>query len=58
MTVNVRSRAVLDRCGFTFVGTFFAAFDDIIDGSEHGDVVYELTRSEWVRRDGSRSVPE
>jgi RimJ/RimL family protein N-acetyltransferase len=47
MTVNVRSRAVMERCGMQFVRPFFRDSDEPIAGSELGDVEYELTREEW-----------
>jgi RimJ/RimL family protein N-acetyltransferase len=52
MTVNARSRAVMERCGLTFVRTFFGEWDDMIEGGEHGDVEYELTKSDWQHRRG------
>ncbi|MFN8224112.1 MAG: GNAT family N-acetyltransferase [Gaiellales bacterium] len=50
MTVNDRSRKVLDRVGLQYVRTFFGEWDEVIPGGEHGDVEYELTRAEWLRR--------
>jgi RimJ/RimL family protein N-acetyltransferase len=47
MTVNVASRRVLERCGLRYVGTFFGDWPEPIEGSEDGDVEYELTRTEW-----------
>jgi RimJ/RimL family protein N-acetyltransferase len=47
MTVNTRSRAVMERCGLRFVRTFFGDWEPKFDGSEQGDVEYELIRSEW-----------
>ncbi len=47
MAVNSGSRRVLERAGLRHVRTFFEDWPDPIPGSEHGDVVYELTRSEW-----------
>lgn len=45
MTVNLASRAVLERCGLRYVRTFFATWPDVIEGSEEGDVEYEITRT-------------
>ncbi len=45
MTVNAESRAVMERCGLRYVRTFFGDWGDPIEGSELGDVGYELTRS-------------
>lgn len=49
MTVNTRSRAVMERCGMRFVRTFVGDWGPKFDGSEHGDVEYELTRADWER---------
>lgn len=48
MTVNAASRRVLRRCGLTFVRTFFLQWPEQIDGGEHGDVEYALTRAQWL----------
>jgi RimJ/RimL family protein N-acetyltransferase len=49
MTVNTASRRVMEKCGLTLVGT--SAYEgpdaDIIDGAEHGEVEYALTKPEW-----------
>jgi RimJ/RimL family protein N-acetyltransferase len=50
MAVNTASRRVLEATGFTLVRTFFAVWPDYIEGAEHGDVVYRLTRQEWLSR--------
>jgi RimJ/RimL family protein N-acetyltransferase len=49
MAVNVRSRAVMERCGLHYGRTFHLDFDDPIDGTELGEVEYELSRAEWER---------
>jgi RimJ/RimL family protein N-acetyltransferase len=49
MTVNTASRRVMERCGLRYVRTFFAEWPEPIDGSDEGDVEYELTRAEWER---------
>ncbi|MEV4560254.1 GNAT family N-acetyltransferase [Kitasatospora sp. NPDC049285] len=46
MAVNTSSRRVLERAGLRHVDTFFADWPDPIPGTEHGDVVYRLTRAE------------
>jgi len=48
MAVNVASRRVLEKAGLRHVDTFFADWPDPIPGAEHGDVVYALTRQEWL----------
>ncbi len=49
MTVNAGSRRVLEKCGLTLVQTSpYAGPDaDAIEGSEHGEVEYALTKHEW-----------
>ena len=47
MTVNMASRRVLEKCGMVPVRTFHPDRDDIIEGAEHGEVEYALTRADW-----------
>ena len=49
MTVNTASRRVLEKCGLTLVrtGAYEGPDADIIDGADHGEVEYELTKPEW-----------
>jgi len=47
MTVNVGSWRVMEKAGLRFVRTFFQEWPDKIDGDEHGDVEYALTRADW-----------
>jgi RimJ/RimL family protein N-acetyltransferase len=49
MTVNVGSRRVMEKAGLTFLRTFTGDWPDAIEGSEHGEVEYELTRTSWER---------
>jgi RimJ/RimL family protein N-acetyltransferase len=48
MTVNAGSRRVLEKCGMAYVRTFFGQWPEVIEGSEHGDVEYVLTRESWA----------
>lgn len=50
MTVNTRSRRVLERCGLRYVRTFHTDWPEVIEGSELGDVEYEILRVEWQHR--------
>lgn len=50
MAVNTRSRKVLEKAGLTFVRTFTGQWPERIEGAEHGEVEYELTRDDWRRR--------
>jgi RimJ/RimL family protein N-acetyltransferase len=52
MTVNTASRRVMEKCGLTLVRTTSYEGRDPIEGSEHGDVEYALTRPEWQARTG------
>jgi RimJ/RimL family protein N-acetyltransferase len=47
MTVNTASRRVLEKCGMTLVRTTPYEGTDVIEGSEHGEVEYALTKLEW-----------
>jgi RimJ/RimL family protein N-acetyltransferase len=50
MTANAASRHVMEKCGLTLVHTttYEGPDADVIDGAEHGEVEYALTRSEWL----------
>ena len=50
MTVNTASRRVMEKCGLTLVRTTSYEGADVIEGSEHGEVEYALTRPEWETR--------
>ncbi len=50
MAVNTRSRRVMERCGLAYVRTFHVSWDDPIEGTEQGEVEYELLRQEWQTR--------
>jgi RimJ/RimL family protein N-acetyltransferase len=47
MAVNTASRRVMEKAGLRYVRTFHQDWPDKIDGDEHGDVEYALTRAEW-----------
>jgi len=47
MAVNTASRRVLEKCGLTLVRTTPCEGPDVIEGSEHGEVEYALTKPEW-----------
>ncbi|WP_433336616.1 GNAT family N-acetyltransferase [Spirillospora sp. CA-294931] len=48
MAVNTASRRVMEKAGLTYVRTFYLEFDDPIDGTELGEVEYELLRATWA----------
>ena len=48
MTVNTASRRVMEKCGLVLVRTFpFDGPGPLIEGAEHGEVEYALTKAEW-----------
>jgi hypothetical protein len=47
-------RRVMERTGLRFVRVFHETWDDPIDGTEHGEVEYELLREEWESFASSR----
>lgn len=49
MAVNTGSRRVMEKAGLEYVRTFFEDWPETIEGSEHGEVEYALTRTEWER---------
>ncbi len=49
MAVNTASRRVMEKAGLRYVRTFHQEWPDAIDGDEHGDVEYALTRAEWAQ---------
>jgi len=47
MVVHTASRRVMEKAGLKLVRTFHQAWPYRIEGEEHGDVEYALTRAEW-----------
>lgn len=54
MAVNEGSRRVMEKAGLRFVRAFHADWPDRIEGEEHGDVEYALTREEWEAQRAGR----
>ncbi|MBL1116494.1 GNAT family N-acetyltransferase [Streptomyces sp. 110] len=50
MAVNTGSRRVMEKSGLSFLRTFTEEWPEAIEGSEHGEVEYELTRAAWEQR--------
>ena len=50
MAVNAASRRVLEKSGLIFVRASPCEGPDAIEGSEHGEVEYALTKAEWEAR--------
>lgn len=48
MADNTGSWRVMEKCGMRRVRTFYYPDADLMPGAEHGDFVYELTRSDWA----------
>jgi RimJ/RimL family protein N-acetyltransferase len=48
MAVNVGSRRVMEKSGLILVRSFTQDWPHRIEGDEHGDVEYALTREEWL----------
>jgi RimJ/RimL family protein N-acetyltransferase len=60
LTVNAASRRVMEKCGLTLVRTFPYEEPYVIEGAEHGEVEYALTKPEWAARTAGddRLAPE
>ena len=56
MAVNSASRRVMEKAGLTLERTSYQAWADPIEGAEHGEVEYALTKVEWEQR-GSSAQP-
>jgi RimJ/RimL family protein N-acetyltransferase len=50
MAVNTASRRVMEKAGLRYVRTFHQEWPERIEGDEHGDAEYALTKAEWERR--------
>lgn len=50
MAVHTASRRVMEKAGLRLVRTFHQDWPVRIEGDEHGDVEYALTREEWRGR--------
>jgi RimJ/RimL family protein N-acetyltransferase len=58
MAVNQPSRGVMTKLGMRHLRTEHRSWDDPLPGAEHGEVVYEITRDEWLsRRSGTTGGP-
>ena len=50
MTVNAASRRVMEKCGMTLVHTTPYDGPGPVEGAEHGEAEYAITRAEWEAR--------
>lgn len=48
MTVNERSRRVMEKCGLRYASTYHLDWDEPIEGAELGEVEYELLRADYL----------
>lgn len=58
MTVNSASRRVMEKAGLSFVRTFHQSWPNYIQGAEHGDVDYALSKADWEQQEATRSLTE
>jgi RimJ/RimL family protein N-acetyltransferase len=47
MTVNTRSRRVMEKAGLRLVKTEYRPWPDAFEGTEQGDVEYAIDREDW-----------
>jgi len=55
MAANTGSWRVMEKCGLRRISTFHYPDAHLMPGGEHGDFVYELTRSDWTAQVKSKS---
>jgi RimJ/RimL family protein N-acetyltransferase len=55
MADNIGFWRVMEKCGLRRVSTFYYPGAHLMPGAEHGDFVYELTRTDWTRQVKSES---
>ncbi len=53
MAVNIGSRGVMEKASLTLARTFHQEWPDPVEGTEHGEVEYALTKSDWDRREAA-----
>ena len=56
MAVNRGSWRVMENAGMRLVRTFRQPWPDRIEGDEHGDVEYALTRAEWHQQEAEAAA--
>ena len=47
MAINIGSRRVMEKAGMRLIREFHSDWPVRIEGDEHGDVEYAITRAEW-----------
>jgi RimJ/RimL family protein N-acetyltransferase len=60
MAVNTASRRVMEQAGLAYVRTFHEDWPEPIEGAEHGEVEYALTKADWEQQEaaGRERLPE
>jgi RimJ/RimL family protein N-acetyltransferase len=53
MTVHIASRRVMEKAGLSLTRTFHQPWPYTIEGDEHGDVEYALTKADWERQEAT-----
>src|ERR687893_2778240 len=53
MAVNSASRRVMEKAGLTYVRTFREEWPGPIEGAEHGEVEYALTKAAWDQQEAT-----
>ena len=48
MAVNAASRRVMEKAGLRYVRTVHLEWEHPLEGNEHGDVEYRLSRADWT----------
>jgi RimJ/RimL family protein N-acetyltransferase len=51
MAVNLASRRVMEKIGMTLLRTFHKEWPDPIEGTECGEVEYEIDKADWLRQE-------
>ena len=52
MSVNASSRRVMEKAGLRYARTVHLDWPEPLDGYEHGDLEYRISRSDWAAQAG------
>ncbi|WP_141217102.1 GNAT family N-acetyltransferase [Rhodococcus sp. 14-2483-1-2] len=58
MAVNYASRGVMSKIGMDYVRTQVREWQDPLPGADHGEVLYEITATQWERGPTTESLGE
>lgn len=53
MAINTASRRAMEKAGLTLLRTFHQEWPDPIEGAEHGEVEYALTKADWEKQEAA-----